>query len=106
LHLAETGLMHFRARGYAPRLGRFIQRDPAGFRDGMNLYEIAKGNPIIRTDPFGLGVGHHPFPESLAKVLQMIGAIDDDALDYAFGAYYGSEDPPHRWTELMCGIIS
>jgi len=34
----ETGLMYFRARMYAPTLGRFISRDPLGFVDGMSLY--------------------------------------------------------------------
>ena len=35
---AETGLMHFRTRTYDPLQGRFKQRDPAGYVDGMNLY--------------------------------------------------------------------
>jgi RHS repeat-associated protein len=35
---AETGLMHFRARTYDTAKGRFTQRDPIGYADGMNLY--------------------------------------------------------------------
>jgi RHS repeat-associated protein len=50
---AETGLFHFRARNYAPKLGRFIQRDPAGFTDGMNLYEYVRSRPTIHVDPSG-----------------------------------------------------
>jgi len=34
----ETGLMHFRARTYDTVQGRFTERDPIGYRDGMNLY--------------------------------------------------------------------
>jgi RHS repeat-associated protein len=34
----ETGLMHFRARTYDTVQGRFKQRDPIGYVDGMNLY--------------------------------------------------------------------
>jgi RHS repeat-associated protein len=50
---AESGLMHFRARAYSPKLGRFLQRDPAGFADGMNLYEYVLSRPSTWVDPFG-----------------------------------------------------
>ena len=42
-----------RARYYHPRLGRFIQRDPIGYVDGVNLYEYTRSNPIAATDPYG-----------------------------------------------------
>ena len=50
---AETGLMHFRARYYDPLKGRFLQRDPLGYVDGMNLSEYVRSNPVNRRDPFG-----------------------------------------------------
>lgn len=50
----ETGLYYFRARYYSPRLGRFLQVDPAGYDGGINLYEFAGGNPANLSDPFGL----------------------------------------------------
>lgn len=49
-------LLDARMRFYSPTLGRFLQRDPAGYIDGFNLYEFARSNPIERTDPLGLGV--------------------------------------------------
>jgi RHS repeat-associated protein len=49
---AETGLMHFRARTYSAKLGRFIQRDKQ-FRDGMNLYEYVRSRPELFVDPDG-----------------------------------------------------
>ena len=38
---------------YHPTLGRFLQRDPLGYVDGMSLYQYTGGNPIVRTDPTG-----------------------------------------------------
>lgn len=34
----ETGIYFYRARYYEPVKGRFLQRDPIGYVDGMNLY--------------------------------------------------------------------
>ncbi|NLH18197.1 MAG: RHS repeat-associated core domain-containing protein [Phycisphaerae bacterium] len=36
----ETGLYQYRARMYSPALGRFLQPDPIGYADSMNLYGI------------------------------------------------------------------
>jgi len=52
----ETGLFYYRARHYDPRIGRFLQRDPIGYIDGMNLYSYSKNNPVSYTDPLGLCV--------------------------------------------------
>lgn len=46
-------LYHYRAREYDPHHGRFMQRDPGGYVDGMSLYEYAKSAPMTRLDPFG-----------------------------------------------------
>ena len=51
----ETGLYHYRNRYYDPVFGRFISRDPEGYKDGMNLYEYVKSNPITGLDPYGKG---------------------------------------------------
>lgn len=44
-----------RNRVYDPGAGRWLQRDPAGYVDGMSLYTYARGNPIAMLDPTGLG---------------------------------------------------
>jgi len=38
---AETHLYHVRRRTYHPLLGRWLQRDPLGYVDGMSLYELS-----------------------------------------------------------------
>ena len=47
-------LYHCRHREYDPIAGRWLQRDPAGFIDGMNLYQYCRGFAAHGVDPFGL----------------------------------------------------
>ncbi|AEG00906.1 RHS repeat-associated core domain-containing protein [Methylomonas methanica] len=49
-----TGLIYYRARYYDPALGRFAQRDPAGFADGINPYAYVGNSPVNFRDPLGL----------------------------------------------------
>ncbi|MCX5647516.1 MAG: RHS repeat-associated core domain-containing protein [Planctomycetota bacterium] len=49
----ETGLYHVRNRYYHPYFG-WITRDPAGYADGMSLYEYCRSRATIALDPLGL----------------------------------------------------
>jgi RHS repeat-associated protein len=50
---AQWGVYYYRARYYDPQLGRFLETDPAGYADSMNLYAYVGNNPLNATDPTG-----------------------------------------------------
>jgi RHS repeat-associated protein len=50
----NTGFIYYRARYYDPTAGRFMQRDPLGFSDGINPYAYVGNSPANFTDPLGL----------------------------------------------------
>lgn len=91
----ETQSYLVRFRWYLPPLGRWGQRDPAGYVDGMNLYEYARGAACTLRDPLGLAVywcardldqcvwGNHHF-------LLIIPDKPDDFAPYELIDLYGS----------------
>ncbi|WP_341023884.1 RHS repeat-associated core domain-containing protein [Brevundimonas diminuta] len=56
--LPQARAYHYKARVYAPQLGRFMQADPIGYGDGMNVYAYVGGDPITYLD--GEGEGRRP----------------------------------------------
>ncbi|UPZ15123.1 toxin TcdB middle/C-terminal domain-containing protein [Flavobacterium humidisoli] len=53
----ETGLEYHSARYYLPWLGRWLNSDPIGVGDGVNVYAYCKGNPVTKTDKGGMQSG-------------------------------------------------
>src|SRR6056297_2682023 len=50
----ESGLYYYRNRHYSPGIKRFVQPDPIGYADGMNIYAYCGNSPVNYVDPLGL----------------------------------------------------
>jgi RHS repeat-associated protein len=80
--LAEAGLYHYKARAYHPELGRFLQADPIGYGDGLNLYAYVGNDPVNTVDPTGT-LGKSPAD------LRAVHWIDADFRGSALGGFGG-----------------
>ncbi len=49
-----TGLYYYGLRYYIPWMQRWVNPDPAGAIDGLNLYRMVRNNPVNLVDPDGL----------------------------------------------------
>ena len=51
---SESGLYYYRARNYDATTGRFLQKDPIGVLNNVNLYPYARNNSTNLVAPLGL----------------------------------------------------
>ncbi len=51
--IPEASLYYYKARVYDPIFGRFLQTDPIGSKDDLDLYAYTKDDPIDGADPSG-----------------------------------------------------
>jgi RHS repeat-associated protein len=54
--IPELGMYYYKARIYSPTLGRFLQTDPIGYKDQINLYEYVGDDPVDENDSSGEGI--------------------------------------------------
>ena len=72
----ETGLDLLTHRYYDPQQGRFVTRDPIGYRGGLNLYSFTLYNPVNEHDPSGLSPGGDDAAGYLANIFDHATAAD------------------------------
>lgn len=73
--IPELNLYHYKARLYSPTLGRFLQTDPVGYKDQVNLYAYVGNDPIDRRDPTGEKVLVAGTPEERKELIRAIVAV-------------------------------
>jgi RHS repeat-associated protein len=62
-----SGLYYYGFRYYAPWLGRWLNPDPAGTVDGLNLYCMVGSNPITYLDVRGFAKASQELREAMVK---------------------------------------
>ncbi|RXV64375.1 hypothetical protein D1006_39020 [Burkholderia stabilis] len=73
-----TGLYYYGYRYYAPWMARWINPDPAGIVDGLNLYRMVRNNPVLLEDFIGA------VPTEVLMAGLVIGALIGLVLGYTY----------------------
>ncbi|MDE1196233.1 MAG: RHS repeat protein [Pseudomonas sp.] len=97
-----TGLYYYGLRYYAPWLMRWINPDPAGEADGMNLYRFVRNNPVRFEDILGMwpwdsfekevDTTRKKAIKAMEKVLKTLENDADGSVNEVMKRFFGSSD--------------
>ncbi|BBE10380.1 insecticidal toxin complex protein C [Mycoavidus cysteinexigens] len=73
----ETGLYYYGYRYYQPWVGRWLNPDPAGTIDGLNLYKMVRNNPVRFYDKDGL-VPSEPDKRKITNIMDVTSEFKRD----------------------------
>ncbi len=96
----ETGLYHQRRRALDPETGRFLQRDPYGYVDGLGLFTYALSRPTSATDAYGLSTCTSSGTQASDNDWDEVDPYGESNSDLMF-----QETPPTITTPKPCGVV-
>ncbi|HGM5581646.1 TPA: RHS repeat-associated core domain-containing protein [Pseudomonas putida] len=78
-----TGLYYYRYRYYQPWVGRWLNPDPAGVVDGINIFRMTRNNPVGLKDDAGLSTFSENFNPSRGDLVYGFDLVRVRAMDAA-----------------------
>ncbi|WP_287399889.1 RHS repeat-associated core domain-containing protein [Nitrosomonas sp. H1_AOB3] len=101
--LGSLNLYYYKARFYSPALGRFLQTDPIGTADDLNLYAYVGNNPINFNDPSGLTAA------AASMLLGKLGSTSTGQFALGFipgyDLYMASQNPNATMLDYGVGVL-